>query len=67
MARNAHGMERLAQLRCPNVYHLSVNGVLMAVDHLMSQPGTFGFRTPSMLMGAQCVEHLPGVSPIVVT
>ena len=62
-----NGVERRAQLRCPNGYRLSVDGVLMTVDHLMSQRGTFGFRTPSMLMGAHCVEHLPGVSPSVVT
>jgi short subunit dehydrogenase-like uncharacterized protein len=67
VARNAGGQERQAQLRCPNGYRLSVDGVLMAVAHLVSNPGTFGFRTPSMLMGANCVERLPGVSPIVVT
>lgn len=66
IARNARGIERRARLSCPNGYRLSVDGVLMAVAHLQSHPESSGFRTPSMLMGARCVERLPDVTPIVV-
>jgi short subunit dehydrogenase-like uncharacterized protein len=66
IARNARGDERRARLSCPNGYRLSVDGVLMAVTHLLSHPEASGFKTPSMLMGARCVERLPDVTPIVV-
>ena len=65
--RNAKGEVLRAQVTTPNGYRLTVDGVLMAVRHLFEHPGTSGFHTPSLLMGAQCVERLPGVSPIVLS
>lgn len=65
IARNARGDERRARVSCPNGYRPSVDGVLMAVTHLLSHPEASGFKTPSMLMGARCVERLPHVTPIV--
>jgi short subunit dehydrogenase-like uncharacterized protein len=61
---NARGEERRARFSCPNGYRLSVDGMLMAVEHLAANPDSVGFATPSMLMGARCVERLPGVSAI---
>ena len=67
IARNTSGSERVARLRCPNAYRLSVDGVLMAVAHLQAHPESSGFKTPSMLMGSRCVEQLPGVTAITVS
>jgi short subunit dehydrogenase-like uncharacterized protein len=64
--RNAKGELRQARLSTPNAYRLTVDGVLMTVRHLLAHPESNGFRTPSALMGANCVEQLPGVSAIAV-
>jgi short subunit dehydrogenase-like uncharacterized protein len=66
-ARNARGEVRRARLRTPNGYRLTVDGVLMTVGHLRDHPGVRGFCTPSKLMGANCVERLPGTSAIAVS
>ena len=62
--RNAKGEVRRARMSTPNGYRLTVDGMLMAVAHLLEHPEHKGYHTPTMLMGANCVERLPGVSPI---
>ncbi|MNQ63360.1 hypothetical protein D3C85_777390 [compost metagenome] len=62
--RNAKGEVRRARMSTPNGYRLTVDGMLMAVTFLLENPEHKGFHTPTMLMGADCVERLPGVSPI---
>ena len=61
---NAKGEVRRARLSTPNGYRLTVDGMLMTVAHLLEHPEHKGYHTPTMLMGVNCVERLPGVSPI---
>lgn len=63
-ARNAAGEKRVARLTCANGYELTVHGVLMSVRHLLDYSGPGGYYTPSKLLGARCVEQLPGSSAI---
>lgn len=55
-----------ARLRTANVYDVTAQGVIMAVEHLLGRDGTGGFFTPAGLMGPRCVERLPGCGTIAV-
>lgn len=59
-ARNAAGVTRTAHLETANGYDVTVHGSLLAVRHLLQYNGPGGYFTPSKLLGARCVEHLPG-------
>jgi len=61
---NAAGERRTARLETANGYWLTVNGTLMAVQFLLKNAPPGGYYTPSMLMGARCVEQLPGSTSI---
>ena len=61
-ARNAAGRELKRQLRTPNGYDLTVTASLGIVARLHEGGVSPGFKTPSMLMGADYVLGLPGVS-----
>lgn len=63
-ARNEGGDTRTARLTTPNGYRLTVDGVLMAVRALLVRAPGGGYFTPSQLLGARCVERLPGCSAI---
>ena len=66
-ARNDRGDVRTARLTTSNGYRLTVDGVLMAVRALLARPdGAGGYFTPTQLLGARCVERLPGCSAIVI-
>jgi short subunit dehydrogenase-like uncharacterized protein len=65
-ARNDHGEVRTARLTTSNGYRLTVDGVLLAVDHLLYRAPAGGYFTPSQLMGPRCVERLPGSSSIAI-
>ncbi len=54
--RNAAGQRCTAQLETANGYRLTVEGTIMAVQFLMNNAPSGGYYTPSMLMGARCVE-----------
>jgi short subunit dehydrogenase-like uncharacterized protein len=43
---------------------LTADGMIMAVKFLLEHAPAGGYYTPSMLMGARCVEQLPGSTPI---
>ena len=58
--RNAGGERRTAHLETANGYRLTADGTLMAVQFLLNAAPLGGYYTPSMLMGARCVEQLPG-------
>lgn len=60
-ARNASGRELKAQLRTPNGYDLTVTAALGITQRLLGGPAEPGFKTPSLLMGADYVLGLPGV------
>lgn len=64
--RNARGERRTARLETANGYDVTIHGVLLAVRHLLAQPGAAGYFTPSKLFGARCVEQLPGSGGIVI-
>ena len=55
---------RTARLTTSNGYRLTVDGVLLAVQTLLTNAPGGGYYTPSQLMGPRCVEELPGSSAI---
>jgi short subunit dehydrogenase-like uncharacterized protein len=62
--RNAAGDRRTAHLETANAYRLTVDGIVMAVQYLLTNAPSGGYYTPSMLLGARCVEQLPGSTAI---
>lgn len=56
--RDGAGHTRSAVLHAPNGYTLTVQTALLAVEHVLSCDVTPGFRTPSQLLGAGCLEKL---------
>ena len=62
--RNAAGEHRTARLEAANGYRLTAEGTIMAVKFLLEHAPDGGYYTPSMLMGARCVEQLSGSTPI---
>jgi short subunit dehydrogenase-like uncharacterized protein len=62
--RNAAGERRTAKLETANGYRLTADGTMMAVQFLLTNAPTGGYYTPSMLLGARCVERLPGSTSI---
>ena len=54
---NAAGERRTARLETANGYRLTVDGMIMAVKFLLEHAPVGGYYTPSMLMGARCVEQ----------
>jgi short subunit dehydrogenase-like uncharacterized protein len=65
-AKDDRGETRVARLTTTNGYRLTVDGVLLAVRALLANKGAPGYRTPTQLLGARCVERLPGCSAITV-
>jgi short subunit dehydrogenase-like uncharacterized protein len=61
---NGSGERRTARLETANGYRLTADGMIMAVKFLLEHAPVGGYYTPSMLMGARCVEQLPGSTPI---
>ena len=61
---NVAGEHRTARLETTNGYRLTADGAIMAVKFLLDYAPAGGYYTPSMLMGARCVEQLPGSTPI---
>ena len=62
--RNAAGERRTAHLETANGYRLTADSTIMAVQFVLNAAPSGGYYTPSMLMGARCVEQLPGSSYI---
>ena len=65
-ARNGSGSIRTARLTTSNGYRLTVDGVLIAVQTLLTGAHGGGYHTPSQLMGPRCVERLPASSAIAI-
>lgn len=66
-AQNPSGRKVTARVRTANGYDVTVNGVLLAVRHLLeAETPRPGYFTPSRLLGNRCVEQLPGSSTIVI-
>jgi short subunit dehydrogenase-like uncharacterized protein len=63
-ARNAAGERRTVKLETANGYRLTADGTIMAVQYLLTNAPPGGYYTPSMLLGARCVERLPGSTSI---
>ncbi len=64
--RNARGERCTARLETANGYDVTIHGVLFAVRHLLANPTSVGYFTPSKLFGARCIEQLPGSGSIVI-
>jgi short subunit dehydrogenase-like uncharacterized protein len=62
--RNAAGERRTAKLETSNGYRLTADGAIMAARYLLTNAPSGGYSTPSMLLGARCVERLPGSASI---
>jgi short subunit dehydrogenase-like uncharacterized protein len=62
--RNTAGERRAARLETANGYRLTVDGTIMAAKFLLEHAPEGGYTTPSLLMGARCVEQLPGSTAI---
>ncbi len=60
--RDRDGAEVKRHLVVPNGYTLTVTASLGIVAHLLGGTDAVGFRTPSLLMGADYVLSLPGVT-----
>lgn len=60
--RNARGEERSLMLTTPNGYELTATASIGIVRHLRDHDPAGGYYTASMLMGADYVLGLPGVS-----
>lgn len=65
--RDAAGRVATARVETANVYDVTVEGVLLAAQHLRAYDGRGGFFTPAQLLGPRCVERLSGSGPIVVS
>jgi short subunit dehydrogenase-like uncharacterized protein len=65
-ARNADGRIATARVETANAYDVTVEGVLLAVKHLLGSTDLGGFMTPTQLLGKRCVESLPGSGRITV-
>lgn len=63
-ARNAAGKTVTATVRTANGYALTVASSLSIITHVLTNPHTAGYATPSMLVGADFVSTLPGSSHI---
>jgi short subunit dehydrogenase-like uncharacterized protein len=63
-AENAAGARRTAQLRTANVYDVTVHGALAVAAFVLGRDGPGGTFTPSLLMGPDLVERLPGSGTI---
>jgi short subunit dehydrogenase-like uncharacterized protein len=67
-AQNPAGRRLVARVLTANGYDVTVHGVLLAVDHLLDgSPSEAGYCTPSQLLGARCIERLPGSGSITLT
>lgn len=58
----ADGRHASATMTTPNGYDVTVTASLGIVEYLLEQDVEGGFYTPSLLMGADYAESLPGVS-----
>jgi short subunit dehydrogenase-like uncharacterized protein len=64
-ARNEAGEVRVARVKTPNGYDLTVTGSLEFVSYLLGHRPAGGYYTPSQLLGADLVAKLPGCGPMV--
>lgn len=65
-ARDDSGRAVTARVETANAYDVTVEGVLLAVRHLLSHAGPGGYRTPTQLLGPRCIESIPGSGRITV-
>jgi len=63
-ASNARGEKKIARIRTANGYSLTIAGSLAVVEHLMKNKLAGGAYTPSKLVGADLVTHLPESGPL---
>lgn len=65
-AQNPAGKKVTARIETANGYDVTVEGVLFAVNHLLTEEKLIpGYFTPSRLLGERCIEQLPDSGQIV--
>ena len=60
--RNAAGATRTGRVRTANGYAVTVQAALGILNRVLGEPAAPGYSTPSLLMGADYVNRLPGSS-----
>lgn len=63
-ARNAAGEGASCRIETPNGYTVTMDGILLSAEFLLTYEGAGGCFTPAQLMGAELVERLPGAGPL---
>lgn len=63
-ARNAAGRICTARLRTSSGYTLTVDAAIGILEHVLNAAPTPGFKTPTMLVGADFVSSLPHCSQV---
>lgn len=61
---NDAGERRTARVDTANIYSITVDGALVAVETLRGDPPAGGYYSPARLLGADVVTKLPGSGPI---
>lgn len=59
-ARNNAGETKTIRIQTANVYEVTIEGALAAVNHLLEHKPQGGSYTPSILFGDDLIEKLPG-------
>jgi short subunit dehydrogenase-like uncharacterized protein len=62
---NDEGEMRTARVTTANIYSITVDGALAAVDVLLGGPPTGGYHTPAGLLGADAVTKMAGSGQLV--
>jgi len=63
-ARNANGDCVSCTVETPNGYTVTMDGILLSAEFLLSYEGAGGCFTPAQLMGTNLVERLPGAGKL---
>lgn len=62
--RNAAGKCVTARVETPNGYEITTWGPVLIAEHILQNTPEPGYTTPSLLMGAEWLETLPGVGAL---
>lgn len=60
-ARNPAGDQVTARIETPNGYDITSWGPVLIAEHLLKSVDAKGYQTPSLLMGSDWLQNLPGM------